>query len=142
MDTDLVIRARHGDDEAFANLVDVCGDRLHAVAHRILRDVDLAEDATPQALLTIWRDLPRLRDPARFDAWSYRVLVNACYTESRRARSRCSGARPSSREATIAWTVGGMSSSPSVVGRSRSSMPVDSTMKNGLPPARPVMALA
>ena len=31
----------------------------------------------------------------------------------------------------------GMSSSPSVVGRSRSSMPVDSTMKNGLPPARP-----
>jgi RNA polymerase sigma-70 factor, ECF subfamily len=86
MDTDLVIRAKHGDDEAFANLVDACGDRLHAVAHRILRDIDLAEDATQQALLTIWRDLPRLRDPARFDAWSYRVLVNACYTEGRRTR--------------------------------------------------------
>jgi RNA polymerase sigma-70 factor, ECF subfamily len=34
--------------------------------------------------LTIWRDLPQLRDPARFDAWSYRLLVRACYAEGRR----------------------------------------------------------
>jgi RNA polymerase sigma-70 factor, ECF subfamily len=56
------------------------------VAHRILRDTDLAEDATQQALLSIWRDLPQLRDPARFDAWSYRLLVRACYAEGSRAR--------------------------------------------------------
>jgi RNA polymerase sigma-70 factor, ECF subfamily len=48
--------------------------------------MDLAEDATQQALLTIWRDLPQLRDPARFDAWSYRLLVRACYAEVRRTR--------------------------------------------------------
>jgi RNA polymerase sigma-70 factor (ECF subfamily) len=57
------------------------------VAHRILRDADLAEDATQQALLSIWRDLPQLRDPARFDAWSYRLLVRACYAEGRRSRA-------------------------------------------------------
>jgi RNA polymerase sigma-70 factor (ECF subfamily) len=86
MDTDLLVRAQHGDEEAFASLaVAVCG-RLHAVAHRILRDIELAEDATQQALLTIWRDLPQLRDPARFDAWSYRLLVRACYAERRRTR--------------------------------------------------------
>jgi RNA polymerase sigma-70 factor, ECF subfamily len=84
MDADLVIRAQHGDEGAFASLAVACGDRLHAVAHRILRDVDLAEDATQQALVTIWRDLPQLRDPARFDAWSYRLLVRACYVEIRR----------------------------------------------------------
>jgi RNA polymerase sigma-70 factor (ECF subfamily) len=56
------------------------------VAHRILRDIDLAEDATQQALLSIWRDLPQLRDPARFEAWSYRLLVRACYAEARRTR--------------------------------------------------------
>jgi RNA polymerase sigma-70 factor (ECF subfamily) len=56
------------------------------VAHRILRDTDLADDATQQALLSIWRDLPQLRDPARFDAWSYRLLVRACYAEGSRAR--------------------------------------------------------
>ena len=86
MDTDLVIRAQHGDEEAFARLAVAAGDRLHAVAHRILRDLDLAEDATQQALLAIWRDLPQLRDPARFDAWSYRLLVRACYLEGRRSR--------------------------------------------------------
>src|SRR5262245_49014036 len=86
MDPELVIRAQRGDGEAFASLAAACGDRLHAIAHRILRDVDLAEDATQQALLAIWRDLPRLRDPARFDAWSYRLLVHACYTEGRKTR--------------------------------------------------------
>ena len=87
MDTDLVTRAQHGDEEAFASLAVAAGDRLHAVAHRILRDIDLAEDATQQALLAIWRDLPQLRDPARFDAWSYRLLVRACYAEGRRSRN-------------------------------------------------------
>jgi RNA polymerase sigma-70 factor (ECF subfamily) len=86
MDADLVVRAQNGDEEAFASIAVAAGDRLHAVAHRILRDVDLAEDATQQALLAVWRDLPQLRDPARFDAWSYRLLVRACYTEARRTR--------------------------------------------------------
>ena len=85
VDTELIGRAQHGDEEAFASLAVAAGDRLHAVAHRILRDIDLAEDATQQALLTVWRDLPQLRDPARFDAWSYRLLVRACYAEARRA---------------------------------------------------------
>jgi RNA polymerase sigma-70 factor (ECF subfamily) len=86
MDTDLVVRAQQGDREAFASLAIAAGDRLHAVAHRILRDIDLAEDATQQALLAVWRDLPQLRDPARFDAWSYRLLIRACYAEGRRTR--------------------------------------------------------
>ena len=84
MDTELVTRAQRGDEEAFASLAVAAGDRLHAVAHRILRDIELAEDATQQALLAIWRDLPQLRDPARFDAWSYRLLVRACYAEGRK----------------------------------------------------------
>jgi RNA polymerase sigma-70 factor (ECF subfamily) len=86
VDADLIGRAQQGDEEAFASLAVALGDRLHRVAHRILRDTDLAEDATQQALLAIWRDLPRLRDPARFEAWSYRLLVRACYAEGRRTR--------------------------------------------------------
>jgi RNA polymerase sigma-70 factor (ECF subfamily) len=86
MDTELVVRAQRGDDQAFASLAVAIGDRLHAVSHRILRDLDLAEDATQQALLAIWRDLPQLRDPGHFEAWSYRLLVRACYAEGRRTR--------------------------------------------------------
>ncbi len=86
MDTDLVARAQRGDKDAFAVLAAERADRYLAASHRILRDLSLAEDATQQALLSIWRDLPQLRDPARFDAWSYRLLVRACYAEARRNR--------------------------------------------------------
>src|SRR6187397_3556871 len=86
MDVDLVVRAQQGDKGAFADLATGIGDRYLAVARRILRDLNLAEDATQQALLSIWQDLPRLRDPARFDAWSYRLLVRACYAEGKKHR--------------------------------------------------------
>lgn len=74
----------HGDEEAFDILVGRIGDSLYSVARRILRDTTLAEDATQQALLAAWRNLPRLRDPDRFEAWTYRLLVNACHAEGRR----------------------------------------------------------
>jgi len=86
VDSGLVERAQQGDREAFGLLAVPLGDRLFAVATRILRDDDLAADATQQALVSIWRDLPQLRDLARFDAWSYRVLVRACYAERRKER--------------------------------------------------------
>jgi RNA polymerase sigma factor (sigma-70 family) len=86
MDTELVARAQQGDRDAFAVLVGARADRYLATSHRILRDLSLAEEATQHALLSIWQDLPQLRDPARFDAWSYRLLVRACYNEGRRSR--------------------------------------------------------
>jgi len=82
----LVHLARQGDEEAFADLTRLVGDRLMAIAFRILRDVDRAEDAVQQALVTAWRELPALRDTDRFDAWLRRILVNACYAEARRRR--------------------------------------------------------
>jgi RNA polymerase sigma factor (sigma-70 family) len=86
VDTELVKRAQHGDREAFGLLAADLAARFLPVARRILRDIDLAEDASQRALVAIWRDLPQLRDPARFDAWSYRLLVRACYAEGRRSR--------------------------------------------------------
>jgi RNA polymerase sigma-70 factor (ECF subfamily) len=86
MERRLVELAMHGDEEAFDLLVGSIGDGLHSVAHRILRDTTLAQDATQEALLDAWRNLPRLRDPDRFEAWTYRLLVNACYSEARRER--------------------------------------------------------
>jgi RNA polymerase sigma-70 factor (ECF subfamily) len=86
MDIGLVTRAQAGDQEAFADLVYLLADRFLAVSNRILGDIGIAEDATQQALLGVWQDLPQLRDPARFEAWSYRILVRACYGEGRRSR--------------------------------------------------------
>jgi RNA polymerase sigma-70 factor, ECF subfamily len=86
MERRLVERAMAGDEEAFDTLIGLLGDRLHSVARRILRDTSLAQDATQRACLDAWRNLPRLRDPDRFEAWIYRLLVNACHAEGRRER--------------------------------------------------------
>jgi RNA polymerase sigma-70 factor (ECF subfamily) len=88
VDRDLVEAARRGDREAYADLIRVRGDRLFAIAQRILRDVDRTEDAVQDALVIAWRDLPGLRDPDRFDAWLHRLLVRSCITEARRERRR------------------------------------------------------
>jgi RNA polymerase sigma-70 factor (ECF subfamily) len=39
-------------------------------------------------MVAIWRDLPCLRDPDRFEAWAHRILLNSCFAEGRRARWR------------------------------------------------------
>ena len=86
MRTGLVERARDGDDVAFSALVDLDGDQCYAIAYRILRDVERAQDVVQQGFLIAWRELPRLRDPERFSPWLRRLLVNACYEEHRRRR--------------------------------------------------------
>ena len=93
MDRDLVERARSGDQEAFADLVHQVSDTLFGVARRILRDPDLAEDALQNALVTVWRKLPHLREPDRFEGWAFRILVHACYAEAPRNRRWASTVR-------------------------------------------------
>jgi RNA polymerase sigma-70 factor (ECF subfamily) len=82
----LVEQAMRGDQEAFASLAAESVDGCYRLAYRILRDPHRAQDATQQALLGAWRDLPTLRDPERFEAWLHRLVVNACYTEARGER--------------------------------------------------------
>jgi RNA polymerase sigma-70 factor (ECF subfamily) len=82
----LVGQAKQGDREAFDALARLTGDRCMAIAFRILRDFDLADDAVQSALLTAWREIRSLRDPQLFEPWLHRILTNACYTEARRRK--------------------------------------------------------
>jgi RNA polymerase sigma-70 factor (ECF subfamily) len=84
----LVERARGGDHDAFTTLVDVSIARLDTAARLVLRDPELARDAVQDTLIRVWRDLPSLRDPDRFDAWLHRLLIHACLDLARRRRRR------------------------------------------------------
>jgi len=84
--SELVDRARRGDREAFGILAGGAVDRLYSTARFILRDNELAEDATQDALIRAWRDLPSLRDVERFEAWLYRLVVRSCADVGRRRR--------------------------------------------------------
>ena len=67
MDREFVSRAQRGDRRAFEMIAADALPRLYRVAVSVLGDRTVAEDATQRALLAIWRYLPRLRDPQRFD---------------------------------------------------------------------------
>jgi RNA polymerase sigma-70 factor (ECF subfamily) len=84
----LVERARGGDHDAFTELVDRTLVRLDGAARLILRDPELARDAVQDTYIRAWRDLRRLRDPDRFDAWLHRLAVNSCLDLARRRKRR------------------------------------------------------
>lgn len=78
MDPELVKRAQNGEERAFEAIVTASHPRLFRVACGILRDAELAEDATQRAFLDSWRFLSRLHDPSSYDAWSLGYLIAAC----------------------------------------------------------------
>ena len=93
MDRDLVEAARNGDRGAYVDLLRTRSDRLFALAQRILRDTDRAEDALQDALVVAWRDLKGLRDAERFDAWLHRIVVHICIAQATRERRRVANLR-------------------------------------------------
>ena len=93
MDRELLAAAQHGDEAAFVDLIRARSNRLFAIAQRILRDIDRAEDALQDALVIAWRDLKGLRDPDRFDAWLQRLLINVCIAQATRERRRTANLR-------------------------------------------------
>jgi RNA polymerase sigma factor (sigma-70 family) len=81
---DLATRARLGDRDAFEALVDRWIEPAFRTAMAILGNEADARDSTQDALLEAWRNIERLRDPDRFDAWLGRIHVNACRAIGRR----------------------------------------------------------
>ena len=93
MDLELLAAAQRGDEAAFVDLIKVRSNRLFSIAHRILRDIDRAEDALQDALVIAWRDLRGVRDPDRFDAWLTRLVVRVCIAQATRERRRTANLR-------------------------------------------------
>lgn len=91
----LVSRAQAGDEAAFTLLVERHRDSAYRTAWAILRNDADALDAAQETFINAWKELGRLRDPSRFDAWLTRSLVNRCRSVLRSRR------RSSIREVTL-----------------------------------------
>jgi RNA polymerase sigma-70 factor, ECF subfamily len=83
---DLVKQAQRGDRDAFDVLMLEVIDRLYSIARFVAQDTDIAEDAVQDALVRCWRDLPTLRDVARFEPWLRRLLLNSVAEQFRSRR--------------------------------------------------------
>lgn len=87
-DSDLITRAKNGDQEAFAALFDAHKRRVYSLCLQMTGDVADAEDLTQDAFIQVFRKLATFRGDSAFSTWLYRVAVNTVLMKLRRRRPR------------------------------------------------------
>ncbi|HZC32876.1 MAG TPA: sigma-70 family RNA polymerase sigma factor [Candidatus Bathyarchaeia archaeon] len=113
IDRSLIDRARNGDPDAFETIVRARMDAVYRLTRAILGDEADARDAAQETFVAAWRQLPRLREPDKFEAWLQRVAVNASRMTLRARGRRRIREIPASRVADLSnrTTMTGESSS-------------------------------
>jgi RNA polymerase sigma-70 factor (ECF subfamily) len=86
--TDLIARARAGDEEAFRQLVDPHRRELQVHCYRILGSAQDAEDALQETLLAAWQGLRGFEGRASIRTWLYRVATSRCLNALRSSSRR------------------------------------------------------
>ena len=87
-DEQLLEAARHGDEDAFTQLIGLHRGALHAHCYRMLGSVQDAEDALQDTLLSAWRALPQFGGRSSLKSWLYRIATNACLKTIQRRPTR------------------------------------------------------
>ena len=102
IDRSLIDRARNGDLDAFELIVRARMDAVYRLTSAILGNEADARDAAQETFLAAWRQLSRLREPEKLDAWLQRIAVNASRMTLRARGRRGIREIPSSRVAAMA----------------------------------------
>src|SRR5260370_3103341 len=86
--SDLIARARAGDDNAFRELVGVHSHELQVHCYRILGSLQDAEDALQETLVSAWRNLGDFRQQSSLRTWLHQIATTRCLTMLRPANRR------------------------------------------------------
>ena len=81
---DVIRRAKEGSPTDFADLVKRFQGMAFGYAYTLLRDSHLAQDATQEAFLEVYRSLDTLRSPEAFPSWFRRIVLKHCDRLTRR----------------------------------------------------------
>ncbi len=76
-ETDLVLRAKNGDRNAFSGLVCIHAHGVRNVVYRLCGNAQVAEDAAQETFLQAWLHLSSYRPQSSLRNWLYRIAVNA-----------------------------------------------------------------
>ena len=87
-DVELLNRYLRGDMGAFDELVRAHEDRVFGICLRMMREREAALDAVQETFVTVFRKADRYEAKAAFSTWLYRVTVNTCYDQLRKAKRR------------------------------------------------------
>jgi RNA polymerase sigma-70 factor (ECF subfamily) len=87
-EADLIDKARGGDGEAFAGLVDKYRDRVFRLVYGLIRDADETEDVVQEVFVKAFFRLSSFHGNSAFYTWLYRVAVNAATDYRKKWRRR------------------------------------------------------
>jgi RNA polymerase sigma-70 factor (ECF subfamily) len=85
-DTELIQAADDGDLEAFESLVRAHADAVYAHAYRFFGDATIAQDATQEVWVNVYRSLPGFENRSSFSTWLFRITRNVCLDMLRSGR--------------------------------------------------------
>jgi RNA polymerase sigma-70 factor (ECF subfamily) len=85
-EAELVEGCRSGALAAYEALYRTHGARMKSVAFHMLGDLADAEDAVQEAFLKLYRGIDGFAGHSSFSTWVYRILINACRDQLRRAK--------------------------------------------------------
>lgn len=91
---ELIDAAKQGDRRAFEGLIRLHEDRVFTICSGVIRNRELALDATQETFITLYRKLDRFDGDSAFSTWLYRVTTNTCYDVLRRAKRHLAAPLP------------------------------------------------
>lgn len=84
LDTELMLRVRHGDAAAMRTLMARHRDAVYAMARRMLPDSAEAEDLAQRTFIRVWKAAHSYEPTAKFTTWLFTILKNLVFNEVRR----------------------------------------------------------
>jgi RNA polymerase sigma-70 factor (TIGR02954 family) len=85
-DRQLVISAQKGNDQAFFALMQENKEKLYKIAYSFFKNEEMALEAIQEVTCRAYCKLNRLREPAYFDTWLVRIMLNYCISEQKRQK--------------------------------------------------------
>ncbi len=87
-DTQIINLILNGDRSRFNSLIWRWEKPIYNFIFRYLGDKELARDVTQRTFIRVYKNLTRLRDPAKFSSWIYQIASNLCKDEIKKMSHR------------------------------------------------------
>lgn len=86
LDNRLTKLALNGDQQAFAEIVELYKDKIYHLAYRMLNNRHEAEDVVQETFLRVFKSLDRYDPNQKFSTWIYRIATNLCIDRLRKRK--------------------------------------------------------